>query len=128
MLASPASTKSSLASRLTDHARQRRPQIATVQVRFRAGLAHVDGDAGDGDPGDGDPLPLCRLRYGGSASRWGFAIYRASHDDYQDGILPTGAFARTPEEALDCAPAAATSTTPPPGNPTHHRRINRQDH
>jgi hypothetical protein len=69
-----------------------------VQVRFRAGLAHVDGDLGDGDP-----LPLCRLRYGGSAGRWRFASYRARHDDYQDSILPTGAFAGTPEEALDCA-------------------------
>jgi hypothetical protein len=94
----PASTKSSLASRLTDHARQRWPQIAKVQVRFRAGFAYIDGDLGDGEH-----LRLCRLRYGGSASRWGFAIYRASHDDYQDSILPSGAFAGTPEEALDCA-------------------------
>jgi len=44
-----------------------------------------------------------RLRYGGSAARWGFAIYRASHEDYEDSILPTGAFAGTPEDALDCA-------------------------
>jgi hypothetical protein len=94
----PASTKSSLASRLTDHARQRWPQLANVQVRYRAGFAYVDGDLGDGEL-----LHLCRLRYGGSATRWGFAIYRASHDDYQDSILPSGAFAGTPEEALDCA-------------------------
>lgn len=94
----PASTKASLASQLTVHARQRWPQLATVRVRFRAGFAYVDGDLGDGDP-----LRLCRLRYGGSASRWGFAIYRASHDDYEDSILPSGAFAGTPEEALDCA-------------------------
>ena len=77
----PASTRSSLASRLTDHARQRWPQLANVQVRFRAGFAYVDGNLGDGEL-----LPLCRLRYGGSANRWGFAIYRASHDDYQDSI------------------------------------------
>jgi hypothetical protein len=93
-----ASTKSSLASRLTGHARRRWPQLATVHVRFRAGFAYVDGDLGDGDP-----LHLCRLRYGGSANRWGFAIYRASHNDYQDSVLPSGAFAGTPEEALDCA-------------------------
>jgi hypothetical protein len=94
----PASTKSGLATRLTAHARQRWPQLAKVQVRFRAGFAYVDGDLGDGER-----LPLCRLRYGGSANRWGFAIYRASHDDYQDSVLPTGMFAGTPEEALDCA-------------------------
>ena len=32
-----------------------------------------------------------------------FAVYRASHDDYQDSILPSGQFAGTPEQALDCA-------------------------
>jgi hypothetical protein len=48
-------------------------------------------------------LPLCRLRYAGSASQWGFAIYLASKDGYQEAILPSGAFTGTPEEALDCA-------------------------
>ncbi len=45
--------------------------------------------------------PACR--YSGSASTWGFAIYRASHDDYQTSILPTGWPAGSPQEALDCA-------------------------
>ena len=44
-----------------------------------------------------------RLRYAGSASTWGFAIYRASHDDYEDSYLPNGMHAGSPEEALDCA-------------------------
>jgi hypothetical protein len=44
-----------------------------------------------------------RLRHGGSASRWGFAVYLASRDGYEDSILPSGMFAGTPEEALDCA-------------------------
>jgi hypothetical protein len=94
----PASTKSSLTSRLRDHARTRWPQLDAVRVRFRAGFAYVDGDLGDGEM-----VKLCRLRYGGSASSWGFAIYRASHDDYQDAILPSGALAGSPEQALDCA-------------------------
>jgi hypothetical protein len=38
-----------------------------------------------------------------SASTWGFAIYRASHDDYETSLLPSGYPAGTPEEALDCA-------------------------
>ena len=58
---------------------------------------------GRGHLADREMLPLCRLRYGGSASRWGFAIYRASHDDYQDSFLPSGQLAGTPEDALDCA-------------------------
>ena len=67
-------------------------------MRFRGRFAYVDGQLPDGEV-----LPLCRLRYAGSASRWGCAIYRASHDDYQDNHLPSGDTAGTPEEALDCA-------------------------
>ena len=48
-------------------------------------------------------VKLRRLRYGGSAHTWGFAIYRASHDDYEDSYLPNGMTSGTPEEALDCA-------------------------
>jgi hypothetical protein len=44
-----------------------------------------------------------RLRYAGSATLWGFAIYRASHDDYDKSLLPSGYPAGTPQEALDCA-------------------------
>ena len=67
-------------------------------MRHRAGFAYITAHLPDGEQ-----LPLCRLRYTGSASTWGFAIYRASHDDYEDSHLPTGAFAGPPEDALDCA-------------------------
>ena len=43
------------------------------------------------------------MRYGGSAHRWGFAIYLAGHDGYEDSILPTGHTTGTAVEALDCA-------------------------
>ena len=69
-----------------------------VQARFRGRFAYVDGELHDGEV-----LPLCRLRYAGSASRWGFAIYLASRNGYQDSVLPSGLRAGTPEEALDCA-------------------------
>src|SRR5512134_1324884 len=72
--------------------------VCKVTVRFRGHFAYVDGQLPDGEV-----LPLCRLRYGGYASSWGFAIYRASHDDYQDSVLPSGSAAGSPEEALDCA-------------------------
>ena len=94
----PESTKSSLAYKLTARARERWPQLADVEVTFRAGFAYVTGITGDDEQ-----LRLCRLRYGGSASRWGFSIYRASHDDYQPAILPNGATAGSPEDALDTA-------------------------
>ena len=94
----PASTKTSLGQRLSDRTRQRWPALDRVSVRFRGAFAYVDAHLPDGEI-----MPLCRLRYGGSASIWGFAVYRASHNDYQDSFLPTGATAGSPEEALDCA-------------------------
>lgn len=92
----PESTKSSLHQRLTARARERWPQISTINVRFRAGFAYVDAVLADGDV-----LPLCRLRYAGYANDWGFAIYRASHEDYQDSYLPTGTPVGGAEDALD---------------------------
>ena len=93
----PASTKSSLTSRLHAHAARRWPQL-DVQVRFRGAFAYIDGQLGD-DP----PFPLCRLRYGGQASNWGFALYLYSSERYEEQVLPTGDYAGSPEEALDCA-------------------------
>lgn len=98
MATPPVSTKTSLGQRLSDHARSRWPALAKVELRFRSQFAYVDGHLSDGEV-----LPLCRLRYAGSASTWGFALYRASHDDYQNSILPNGQFAGSPEAALDCA-------------------------
>lgn len=94
----PASTKTSLQQRLTARARERWPELGQVQVRFRGSFAYIDAvDA------DGEVLRLCRLRYAGYANRWGFAIYRASHDDYQDSLLPSGLGGGSSEEALDTA-------------------------
>ena len=94
----PESTKNSLESRLTIRARERWPALTNVRMRFRAGFAYVDGVLADGEV-----VKLCRLRYAGYANQWGFAIYRASHDDYEDSFLPTGEQGGTAEEALDTA-------------------------
>jgi hypothetical protein len=96
--APPTSTKESLTFRLGRHARDAWPQLRDLDVRFRANFAYVDGRTEEGEA-----IKLCRLRYGGSASIWGFAIYRASHDDYEESILPNGMWVGSPEEALDCA-------------------------
>ena len=116
----PESTKSSLQQRLNERARERWPALASVSVRHRAGFAYVTGHTDD----DQD-LPLCRLRYGGMASSWGFAIYRASHDDYEPSFLPNGNMSGS-QNKPSTAPAGSTSTTPAPG-PTP-RRTNGRDH
>jgi hypothetical protein len=94
----PDSTKSSLEYRLRARARERWPQLASMQVRHRANFSYVDGVLPDGTT-----VKLCRLRYGGSAHQWAFAIYRASHDDYEESIFPAGTPTGTCEDALDTA-------------------------
>jgi len=114
----PESTKISLGQRLRERQQTRWPALAAVHLRFRGQFAYVDGELPDQQR-----LPLCRLRYGGSASRWGFAIYLASRDGYEDSILPTGLHAGSPEEALDCAcglylaDPTAWQDQPPPASP-----------
>jgi hypothetical protein len=98
MATPPESTKSSLHQRLTAHAAQRWPQIRQFKIRHRAGFAYVDAELTDGTV-----EKLIRLRYTGSATNWGFAIYLYSKDGYEDSFLPTGHPTGTPEQALDCA-------------------------
>ena len=98
MATPPQSTKTSLQQRLSQRARERWPQLAGVEVRFRAQFAYVTGVLADDET-----LPLMRLRYGGPAARWGFAIYLASKDGYEDSLLPTGYTTGAPEDALDTA-------------------------
>ena len=98
MAAIPESTRSSVALRLLDHAEQHWPQLHRIQVTSRAGFAYVTGIL----PG-GEQIPLCRLRYGGSAHSFGFAIYSAARARYEDAVLLTGSPVGTPQQALDTA-------------------------
>ena len=77
MPAIPDSTKDSVTLRLLAHAEQHWPQLKRVEVTCRGAFAYVTGVL----PG-GEKIPLCRLRYGGSAHSFGFAIYSAAHDRY----------------------------------------------
>jgi hypothetical protein len=52
---------------------------------------------------NGENIPLCHLRYGGSAHSFGFAIYSTARDRYQDAVLRTGLPTAAPQEALDTA-------------------------
>jgi hypothetical protein len=94
----PESMQVNLRQRLNRHAKQRWPALAGIEVRYRTGFAYVDGQLPDGEV-----LKLCRLRFNGVMHTWGFAIYLASSDKYEDNILPSGLPFGSPEEALDCA-------------------------
>jgi hypothetical protein len=117
-----ASTKSSLTVRLETRAAERWPRLAGLEVRFRGAYAYVDGQLEDGEVS-----PLCRLHFVGSASSWGFAIYRASHDDYENSYLPSGFSAGSPEEALDCV-CGLYLGEPSAWLETEHRRTNGRAH
>jgi hypothetical protein len=98
MPAIPESTRRSITVRLLDHAEENWPQLAKVRVRYHGNFAYITGVLRDGSQ-----VPLFRLRYGGSAHSFGFAIYSAARDRYEDALLRTGLPIGAPQEALDTA-------------------------
>ena len=86
----PESTKASLRQRLAARAADRWPQLSGITVRWHGEFAYVAGQLPDGAT-----QPLMRLRYTGSAAHWGFAIYRASHDDYDKSTAPSASISAT---------------------------------
>jgi len=110
----PESTKTSVRQRLAARARGRWPQIVELRMQHHGVFTYVEATT------DTATLPLCRLRYVGSAHDWQVAIYRASHDDYTDSIFPNGLPFGTCQDALDLAcglylqdPTAWHDLTPP---------------
>jgi hypothetical protein len=112
----PESTKTSLAQRLRAHAKANWPQLAEIHVRFRGQFAYVAGELADGEQ-----MPLMRLRYGGSAHRWGTAIYVASKDSYEDQIW----FSGSTEEIFDLVCDLHVPNADYP-SPTAHEHSSRQ--
>ena len=93
----PESTKIYVGQRLRAHAQQHWPQAGELEFRCRGAFVYVEAHLPDGTV-----QPLIRLRYGGSARHWGFGLYLASSDRYENQILPSGFPSGSPEEALDC--------------------------
>jgi hypothetical protein len=88
-------TRLSVEARLGERARAAWPQIDQLHVRHRGAFAYVEAELAHGER-----VKLMRLRYTGTVGkRWGFALYLASSDRYEDPLLRTG----NPAEALDCA-------------------------
>ena len=120
MPAIPESTRSSITLRLLLHAKEHWPRLENLQVTCRSGFAYATAAL----PGDGEPQPLFRLRYGGSAHSFGFALYSHATGRYEDAVLLTGSPAGTPQEALDTACTlylAGPGNEPSPGPLTNLR-------
>ena len=98
MPAIPEPTRSSIIVRLLDHAETNWPQLAKVRARYHGSFACITGVLRNGEQ-----IPLFRLRYGGSAHSFGFAIYSAARERYQDAVMLTGSPVGTPQQALDTA-------------------------
>lgn len=94
----PDGARSALSRRLEARRQQRWPELSKLAIRYRDLFAYIEGTTSEDDS-----LPLFRLRYLGSPDDWGFAVYLASKDGYEDSFLPRGSFSGAPEEALDCA-------------------------
>ena len=116
MPAIPESTRSSIILRLLDHAEKNWPQLAKVRARYHGSFAYITGVLRNGEQ-----IPLFRLRYGGSAHSFGFAIYSAASDRYQDALLRTGLPTGTPQEALDTACTVHLADLEPLRPPTNFR-------
>jgi len=91
------------------------PQLTKVQASYHGSFAYITGVL----PGS-EQIPLFRLRYGGSARSFGFAIYSPARDRYQDAILLTGLPTRS-RNKHSTPPVPSTSqrsdTDPNPGAP-----------
>jgi hypothetical protein len=120
MPAIPESTRSSIILRLLDHAEENWPQLAKVRARYHGSFAYITGVLRNGEQ-----IPLFRLRYGGSAHSFGFAIYSAARARYEDAVLLTGSPVGTPQQALDTACTVHLAGEPRTRTP---RRINGATH
>jgi hypothetical protein len=54
---------------------------------------------------------LFRLRWTNNRDRWGFAIWLASKDGYEESVLPSRKFVGTVEDAMDCACGVSLNDT-----------------
>ena len=117
MVAIPESTQHSLTHKLKAHAAANWPAATGLTVRFHGRFAYVTAILTSGD----EQL-LMRLRYNQSASIWGFALYRASHNDYQVSTLNTGLPIGSAQEARDTAAQLYLK------QPTDTRRTNEEHH
>jgi len=96
MAAPPTSTKTSLQQRLSARARQRWPQLAGVDVRFRSAFAYVTATMPDGDS-----MPLMRLQRPQAVSRASSGAPARSPGGQHRILVLAGQLDREPQRAAD---------------------------
>lgn len=92
-------TRTAVTQRIRDHVKRGWPHLGDPVVRFRSQFCYVAARLSR----HGQPSPILRLRYQGSADRWGIGIYRSSSESYTESELPTsfGPKTGTPEQGID---------------------------
>ena len=80
--------KTYIEGHLDFHASQRWPQLEEVTISWRGSYGYVSAYLTEDEA-----IPVCRLRYLGSDTGWGFALYQASSERYDDTLLPDGSAA-----------------------------------
>ena len=108
--------KTYIEGHLDFHASQRWPQLEEVTISWRGGYGYVSAYLSEDEA-----IPVCRLRYLGSDTDWGFALYQASSEATTTRCCPTAA-RPAPRNRPSTAPSASTSPTQAPGS--NPRRIN----
>ncbi len=94
----PIENRADIENRLRAHTTYNWQPLADITLRYRGAFAYITAILPTGET-----QPLCRLRWIGLDDRYGVALYRASHDDYEDTWLPDGTNTATPEDAFDFA-------------------------
>jgi hypothetical protein len=94
------------------HASQHWPHLEEITISWHGGYGYVTAHLPDKEQ-----LPLCRLRYLGSDTDWGFALYRASSETYDDTLQPDGSPSGTPNRPSTASSASASPTRAPGSNP-----------
>jgi hypothetical protein len=92
-------TKTAVTQRIRDHVKRGWPHLGDPVVSFRGQFCYVAARLSRRS----QPSPILRLRYQGSADRWGIGIYRSSSESYTESELPTsfGPKTGTPEQGID---------------------------
>ena len=77
-------TRNAVTRRIITHVTRGWPRLGEPLVRHRGQYCYVAALL----PGHREPTPILRLRYQGTADRWGIGIYKTSTGQYTESELP----------------------------------------